>query len=43
MLALRKLKKSATEILSSFYEVYREGGILSHNDLRGSFGAWKAH
>jgi len=43
MSALRKVMKSATEIFSSLYEVYGEGGILSHNDLRGCFRAWKAH
>jgi hypothetical protein len=37
MSALRKLKKSAAEIFSSLYEVYGEGGILSHDDLRGCF------
>jgi len=43
MSALRKLKKSAAEIFSSLYEVYGEGGILSHDDLRGCFRAWKAY
>jgi len=43
MSAVRKLKKSATEIFSSLCQVYGEGGILSHNDLRGCFRTSKVH